>query len=136
MTGSGQISAHLQNNSPGDLENLLNKQDTTAHISDKLKISKIRYLDVTISNGLKKAYNYSCQICGQKIGENYSVDFIHAHHIEPFSESLNNNPENIMILCPNHHGIIHVANPIFDKKSKIFKYDNNFEEGLILNKHL
>lgn len=119
-----------------DLENLLNKHDTTAHIEKKIKMSKIRHLDVTISNKLKTVYNYSCQVCGKKIGEKYSTDFIHAHHIQPFSTSLNNNPDNIMILCPNHHGIVHVAKPIFCSEKKLFLYPNGFVEGLILNLHL
>lgn len=119
-----------------DLENLLNKQDTTAHIESKMKTSKIRHLDITISNKLKTVYDYSCQVCGNKIGEKYSADFIHAHHIEPFSTSLNNNPDNIMILCPNHHGIIHCKNPQYDSSKKLFLYPNGYEEGLKLNRHL
>lgn len=119
-----------------ELENLLNRQDSTAKIENKVKISKIRHLDVTISNKLKKVYNYSCQVCGEKIGEKYSADFIHAHHIQPFSTSLNNNPDNIMILCPNHHGIVHVANPVFDVDSKFFLYPNGLKEELVLNRHL
>lgn len=119
-----------------ELETLLNRQDTSAHIENKVKNSKIRHLDITISNKLKSVYDYRCQVCGEKIGEKYSADFIHAHHIEPFSTSLNNNPDNIMILCPNHHGIIHVAKPEFNNQKKLFLYPNGLEEGLILNKHL
>lgn len=119
-----------------ELENLLNREDATATIQSIVKVSKVRHLDVTISNRLKKVYNYSCQVCGEKIGEKYSADFIHAHHIQPFSTSLNNNPDNIMILCPNHHGIVHVAKPTFDIEKKFFLYPNGLKEGLILNRHL
>lgn len=51
-------------------------------------------------------------------------------------KSLNNNMNNIMIVCPNHHSIIHDVNPCFDKKGGIFIYKNGYKEGLQLNYHL
>lgn len=117
-----------------DLEFLLNNQDISASIIEKEVIAKVRKLDLTICNQLKEFYQYRCQICGELIGEKYDTNLIHAHHIEPFSISLNNNPTNIMILCPNHHGIIHSADPIYENKT--FIYQNGYEEKLILNNHL
>ena len=49
---------------------------------------------------------------------------------------VNNNANNIMILCPNHHGIIHDQNPRFDRKCKMYHYPNGYKEGLRLNLHL
>ena len=43
---------------------------------------------------------------------------------------------NQMIVCPNHHSIIHDANPFFDRKKWLFRFDNGIEERLVLNKHL
>jgi predicted HNH restriction endonuclease len=72
----------------------------------------------------------------ERNGHKYGSNLIHAHHIEPFSQSLNNNASNIMILCPNHHGIIHDQNPQFDRKRKVFQYPNGYAEGLKVNLHL
>jgi len=85
---------------------------------------------------LKILYGYRCQVCGQYIGEKYGSNLIHAHHIKYFTKSLNNNSNNIMVLCPNHHGIIHDKNPIFNAQTKTFLYPNGYEEGLKLNLHL
>lgn len=41
-----------------------------------------------------------------------------------------------MIVCPNHHAIIHDLNPIFDFVQKQFHYPNGYVEGLAINLHL
>jgi len=118
-----------------EIEQLLQTKDIPALI-EKQKTVKIRKLDKTIGDNLKIIYGYKCQICGLFIGETYDATVIHTHHIEYFSVSLNNNADNIMVICPNHHGIIHATNPVFDKKNKIYKYPNGYVEGLKLNLHL
>jgi predicted restriction endonuclease len=110
--------------------------DNNSSIIIDKKISKIRKLNRKIGDNLKLLYGYRCQICGCLIGENYGAKIAEAHHIDYFTRSLNNNSDNLLILCPNHHRIIHNSNPIFDRKKLIYKYPNGFEEGLLLNKHL
>jgi predicted HNH restriction endonuclease len=119
-----------------EIEQILQTQDDNSSIIQKIKTVKIRKLDKTIGDNLKLIYGYKCQICGLYIGENYDAKVIHTHHIEYFSLSLNNNADNIMIICPNHHSIIHATNPIFDRKSKLFTYPNGYSEELKLNLHL
>ena len=118
-----------------EIEQILQTKDNSAFI-EKQKTVKIRKLDRTIGDNLKIIYEYKCQICGLFIGETYNATVIHTHHIEYFSVSLNNNANNIMVICPNHHSIIHSTNPVFDKKNKIYKYPNGYLEGLKLNFHL
>ena len=118
-----------------EIEQILQTRDNSTFI-EKQKTVKIRKLDRTIGDNLKIIYDYKCQICGLFIGESYDAKVIHTHHIEYFSVSLNNNADNIMVICPNHHSIIHATNPTFDKKNKVYKYPNGFSEGLMLNLHL
>ena len=113
---------------------VLNKKDPNATIIEKTR--KIRKLSAAIGESLKELYEFRCQICGCKVGEKYDSNIIHAHHIDYFSKSLNNDANNIMILCPNHHAIIHDKNPKFNKKQKIFTYENGYSEGLKLNLHI
>jgi len=122
--------------SESEIVQIINSQDYDSSLYEKRKIVKIRKLDKTIGENLKRVYQYRCQICGLYIGEAYNANVIHTHHIEPFSLSLNNNPDNIMIICPNHHGIIHATNPFFDKMLKVYKYPNGYVESLKLNLHL
>ena len=108
-------------------EHILDGTDPNCGIILQTKVCKIRHLTTTILRDLKILYGYRCQICGQYIGEKYDSNLIHAHHIDYFTKSLNNNANNIMILCPNHHGIIHDKNPIFNPQEKTFQYPNGLE---------
>jgi len=49
---------------------------------------------------------------------------------------MNNDANNQIILCPNHHSIIHAAEPEFRRDSLSFMYPNGFVEGLAINLHL
>lgn len=110
--------------------------DENAFIETSIGFQKIRHLSKSIGNSLKKLYGYRCQICGEYIGEKYGSTLIHSHHIDYFTKSLNNNAENIMIVCPNHHSIIHDRDPVFDFKTQTYKYPNGYVEKLLLNKHI
>jgi len=110
--------------------------DENAGIEERYGIRKIRHLSKAIGNSLKVEYGYRCQICGEYIGERYGSNLIHAHHIEYFTQSLNNNADNILVVCPNHHGIIHDMNPRFDRMEKVYCYPNGLKEGLKLNVHI
>lgn len=110
--------------------------DQNATILIETRVCKVRRLSKAIGNSLKIVYGYRCQICGQYIGEQYGSDLIHTHHIDYFTKSLNNDADNILIVCPNHHGIIHDTNPEFDRNTKTYLYPNGYREGLKLNVHL
>ena len=121
------------------VENLLDLPtltDTQAALIEKFGLTKYRKLNREIGERLKRNYNFRCQICGRSVGEFYGVNLVDCHHITPFSESLNNNAANLLIVCPNHHRIIHAANPIFDRERKLYLYPNGREEILQLNEHL
>ncbi len=121
------------------LENLFdlpNLTDNDATLIERYRLTKIRKLNRSIGNYLKKLYNFRCQICGQNVGEIYGATVVECHHINYFVESLNNDANNLLIVCPNHHRIIHAANPTFDREKKFYRYPNGFEEGLLLNLHL
>lgn len=117
-----------------DLEHLLNHHKENSDKDDN--ISKIRKLDITVCRQLKDIYAYRCQICGERAGENYGLKIAEAHHLVPYSANLNNSPENIVILCPNHHKVIHRAKPQYDFEKKLFVFSNGYSEGFRLNKHL
>ena len=121
------------------LENLLDLStltDPQAALLEKFGLTKYRKLNRKIGEQLKKNYNFRCQICGRSIGEFYGVNLAECHHIEPFAESLNNDAANLLIVCPNHHRIIHIAEPTFDRERKIYLYPNGSMESLKLNDHL
>ena len=111
-------------------------EDKSSGIEKKLQIVKIRKLNRKIGENLKLLYGYRCQICGQVIGEKYGSHIAEAHHIDYFVNSLNNDANNQMIVCPNHHSVIHDANPVFDRRRMVYRFDNGMEERIRFNKHL
>lgn len=113
-----------------------NEEDSNSEILMDKRFVKIRKLNNKIGDNLKLLYGYRCQICGNLIGEEYASNVAEAHHIDYFIKSLNNDSDNILIVCPNHHRIIHKVNPQFDKTSLIYKYPNGYHEGLKINKHI
>ena len=121
-----------------DYERMLLK-DEGAHLVKEQHWVKVRKLDRNVCLHLKQLYEYRCQVCGQLITAPYTngdEKVIDAHHIIPFTESCNNNFSNVMILCPNHHRVVHACHPEFKLKTKEFVYPNGYHEKLVLNKHL
>ena len=63
--------------------------------------------DTKISKQIKKRYNYECQICGLSISTNTEAGkYVEAAHIKPIAKGGNDNPNNIICLCPNHHTML------------------------------
>lgn len=133
---------HLQADSACDeltLENLLEIPTLTVaqeHFVERFGLTKYRKLNRELGERLKKNYDWRCQICGLNVGLFYGAQVADCHHINYFSVSLDNAASNLLIVCPNHHRIIHAANPSFDRKRKRFLYPNGLEEILKLNEHL
>lgn len=121
-----------------ELEESINYElrDKTANIIFDQKLVKVRKLNKAIGNNLKLLYNYRCQICGEDMGGEYGIHIVEAHHIDYFVKSINNDANNQLVVCPNHHRIIHGLNPVFDRDRRIYIYKNGRYEGLKLNYHL
>lgn len=81
-------------------------------------------------------YDYRCQMTGEKVGEPYDTLVVEAHHIIPFTESMNNDTSNIIIISPSYHRIIHKANPVFDRPTLSFHFSNGLVEKIKVDKHL
>lgn len=121
------------------LENLLASPQLSSReltLLEDCNLLTIRKMTLSLGAELKRNYDYRCQICGRNVGEFYGVNLAECHHIEPFSQSLNNDATNLLIVCPNHHRIIHAAAPTFDRKRKLYLYPNGCTETLQLNEHL
>ncbi len=110
--------------------------DPTSTIITKICNQKIRKYNRTIGENLKRLYDNKCQICGQEFKGRYDIDLSEIHHIEYYSKSLNNNSDNLLVLCPNHHRIIHKANLRFDTTKLRFYYSNGIEDNIKTNNHL
>lgn len=119
-----------------ELELVLNGKDANSRLIQHQGLIRSRVFDPQIPNSLKKLYEFRCQICGARAVEMYGVDISEAHHLELFSQTANNNADNIIIVCPDHHRIIHKAKPSFNKALLQFEYINGKNDTLMYNFHL
>jgi len=110
--------------------------DRDAGVVLKPAMVKVRRLDRTIGENLKLVYGHCCQVCGEQVAAPYDARVDEVHHIDPFVKSFNNDVTNLMVLCPNHHRIIHATHAEFQRKHLSFKYPNGRTEPLTLNRHL
>lgn len=119
-----------------EIEDIINYKDDRADNRIHNAVIKERILNRQIITSLKQLYRNRCQICGRTTMDKYGVSIVEAHHIDPFSTSLNNDAINIMILCPNHHRLVHAAKATFDVETLTLHYANGYVEALNLNYHL
>lgn len=91
-------------------------QDSRAKLVEELKnLTPKSPIMVTLLNGkqysrdnktvaiLKKLRGYRCQLCGMTIRKKNNDFYVEAAHIVPKRQRGCETPENIIILCPNHH---------------------------------
>ncbi|MCQ2260836.1 MAG: hypothetical protein MJZ77_05565 [Bacteroidales bacterium] len=128
-----EIETEIENVSESDFENMI---DGNAGYKTSKTMGKFRSINKSIGESLKKIYDYRCQITGEKIGDKYSALVVEAHHIEPFTTSLNNNADNIIILSPTFHRIIHKESPTFVRNNLEFVFPNGVKEKVRLDYHL
>ena len=111
-------------------------KDKGAGIKLVTRLQKVRQLDRSIGDSLKLLYDFRCQMTGEKVGSLYDTMVVEAHHIIPFTESMNNDTSNIIILSPTYHRIIHKAHPEFDRQQLAFLFPNGLVEKVKIDKHL
>ncbi|MDO4994853.1 MAG: hypothetical protein Q4E32_07605 [Bacteroidales bacterium] len=131
-----EVETEIKKMTEEEFEAAVIRSDPHTGIKQKQQLVKIRQLDNSIGDSLKRVYGYRCQMTGEYIGNQYGVSVVEAQHILPFTQSLNNDTSNIMILSPNYHRIVHKAKPQFNRKFLSFEYPNGLVEKIKLNRHL
>lgn len=119
-----------------EIERIINQQDFTSKLVQRDRKANVRIFDDHIQKSLKKLYQYRCQICGATATVMYDVDVTEAHHLDYFSKTANNSPSNIVILCPDHHRIVHKTKAVFNFELHQFEYENAKVDTLMYNLHL
>ena len=97
-----EIANLLIDKSKNDLINELENSENSN--SEKVTINHKSYKrNNKIIALIKILRNSECQICGQFILKGDGSRYIEAAHIVPKHKQGKENPENIILLCPNHH---------------------------------
>ena len=127
---------NMQEISEEEIEHIINFKDDGAGIKIINGPAQKRIYKTSIIKQLKRLYKGQCQICGCNPSKEYNVNIVEVHHIDYFCSSQNNNSSNLLVLCPNHHRIIHKLNPTFNVDSRSFLFENGEKLGLVLDYHL
>lgn len=106
--------------------------------------ARMRYLFETVDvtrarrhvEALQKAYAGRCQICLFDPRVQYGRRLCHGHHIEWLSRGGEDEIENMVLVCPNHHTAVHQADAVFDYADLAFRFANGLIEAIQLNQHL
>lgn len=85
---------------------------------------------------LQERYAGRCQLCGYDPHSAYGCRLCHGHHIQWLSRGGEDMPENMVLLCPNHHAAVHRLDAPFDYAALAFTFAANKVEALRLNSHL
>ena len=84
---------------------------------------------------LRDMYNGQCQICKWSSRNRFNTDICEGHHIRWLSRGGEDEIENLVLLCPNHHRAAHACDAVFDYEGCSFDF-GQCQEVLSLNKHL
>jgi len=124
---------------PSLVKETLGNYDVISRPGKQLKIivpeHEEYYRDQNLSESLKAIYDHRCQVCGMNFKIKYDEPFAETHHINPLSQGGADISKNIIVICPNHHRIIHKTNAEFDCTKLLYRYPNGYEERLVLADH-
>jgi hypothetical protein len=86
-------------------------------------MSERRNRPARVERQLRQEAGYGCCVCGNPI-------FVY-HHIIPYASEAHHRPEDMMILCPNHHDAVEPLGPITEGDQRSHKANpHNIREGL------
>jgi 5-methylcytosine-specific restriction endonuclease McrA len=104
---------------------------------DRVLTTRSRIVRNTVDvKTLKKSYNYTCQVCGDQRHGSGESQYAEGHHLKPLGNPHDGPdvPENILILCPNHHADFDYGNIRVDPDTLAVshRYENDVNERLHL----
>ena len=102
MTSEGIV--QLDNVERGDPEEPA--RDLATPDPDRIETTHSRIIRNTdLTHDMKRMYDHKCQICGASRQGPDGEPYAEAHHIQPLGRPHEgpDEPENILVLCPNHH---------------------------------
>lgn len=85
---------------------------------------------------LHRLYHGRCQLCGFDPELLYNARACRGHHIVYLSRGGKDEITNMMLVCPNHHEIIHATGAVFDFRDLRYVFPSDRREPLVLNQHL
>jgi 5-methylcytosine-specific restriction protein A len=86
-------------------------------------------------NALQEMYSGRCQVCLWDPRQVYAEELCQGHHLQWLSRGGEDELENMLLLCPNHHAAVHQCDAPFDFGDYAFDFCDH-REPLRANLHL
>lgn len=131
-----------------EIEKIIEKEKYNIE-KEKYTTEKVKRNHQLIDN-LKSIYNYECQLCTDEqqmlIKKMDGTNYVEVHHIKQLSlefdeEGTLDRVKNLIVVCPNHHKMLHYHNGGYIRIEKrngglVFVNDSTETIPIIKNKHI
>ncbi|MFO0603036.1 MAG: hypothetical protein U0324_07675 [Polyangiales bacterium] len=84
---------------------------------------------------LRRLYGGRCQLCAWESRTAHAVDVCEGHHLQWLGRGGDDRMENMVLLCPNHHRLVHALDAPLDFDDLAFDLGER-REVLRINEHL
>jgi 5-methylcytosine-specific restriction endonuclease McrA len=121
---------------PSQLPLILEDMSLAYSIPRKAELLRSSPRNRQLVANLHGLYAGRCQLCGFDSPTVYAVDSAESHHIWYRSRGGPDAMENLALLCPNHHTVVHATDATFDYLKLHFIFPNGRVEPLCINRHL
>ena len=115
---------------------ILQRDHTGPSDSRRQRLLALAQRDRQLVRQIHDLYSGRCQLCGFDSPLVYGVPSAEAHHVVYLSRGGDDVLDNMVLLCPNHHKVIHRTDATFDYRRLTFLFPNGRAEPLCLNQHL
>lgn len=98
---------------------------------DRVETTRSRVIrNTALTHDMKEMYDYECQVCGDTRKGPNGTKYAEAHHIRPLGQPHEgpDEPENILILCPNHHADFDYGRLVVDPET--FRISHAYEDDV------
>lgn len=85
---------------------------------------------------LRELYQDRCQLCGWSAMGDYRSEVCEAHHLHWLSRGGADELDNLVLLCPNHHRVVHRVDAVFDFGDHSFVFSDMQRTSLSVVGHL
>lgn len=121
---------------PSQLELIVEDKSLAYSTSARTELLRSAPRNRQLVDALNHLYAGRCQLCGFDSPTLYAADSAESHHICYRSRGGPDTMENLALLCPNHHTVVHATDATFDYGKLQFFFPNGRVEPLCLNRHL
>jgi 5-methylcytosine-specific restriction endonuclease McrA len=119
-----------------ELEKVLRRDHVGPSEDRRLQLLSLAPRDRQLVKDLHDRYAGRCQLCAFDSPVVYGIPSAEAHHIVYLSRGGEDSLMNMVLLCPNHHTVVHKTQATFDYARLTFCFPNGRIEPLCLNTHL